>query len=762
MPNTPTGRADRLLPALRRAVLVRETADRTDGQLLTAFLADRDADAFAVLVRRHGPMVLGVCRRVVGDSHTADDAFQAVFLVLARRANAIRPREQVGNWLYGVAFRTAIKARTVLARRRSREKQVEAMPEPPAKPPTDPWSDLQPVIDEELARLPDKLRLPVVLCDLEGRPQRAVAKHLGVAPATLATRLASARRLLAGRLSRRGVTLSGGALAVVLGERASAAMVAPKLADATVRAAEAVAAGAGASGLTGLVSAHAVHLSEGVMRMMLLSKLKTIGATALAALALTGGLGFGLLPAHAGDEPAPAAKARPGSAHPSPGRKHGAAPLSDAEFLRRICLDLTGNLPNPVEVRYFTADPDANKRHKVVDWMLADDAVKTHLAKKLNVPAERIRVVRLIEKTTGKVYRLAVVVDPKPAALHTIYRRAAFAPDGQTLHAEIATFNNSTLPVNEASLGPLLFSTAVNGNQGLTGSIVLNERNFDAVQGKPARVNVNGGPWTLGLDVGQPNPPGVTVGAVDNDGWLELYDAGQPSGGERPRLYTVWASQPLAKDSDAEFLRRVTLSARGSAPTALEERYFAGDKDPKKREKLLDLMLKDPAVARKVGEDWKKKMLEPPPAQESRTWPHELRYSTVRPQYFTVPQQSPPLLFTPQGNLYWSAPLAADRLELNVTQPDKFEKLVADLFAAQKSDEQVLEGITLAAVGRLPTPEEKRATLAVIGTAQDKKAAYVKLAKALAATEEGKKHAPANPPKPANPKGPAPVPPAKK
>ncbi|MDB5307235.1 MAG: hypothetical protein JWO38_1437, partial [Gemmataceae bacterium] len=209
----PIGYADRLLPALRRVVRARETADRTDGQLLTAFVHDRDPDAFAVLVRRHGPMVLGVCRRVVGDAHAAEDAFQAVFLVLARRAAAVRPREQVGNWLYGVAYRTALKARMVLARRRSREKQVDVMPEPPAPPPADPWADLHPVIDEELARLPDKLRLPVVLCDLEGRTQRAVAKHLGVAPATLATRLASARRLLAGRLTRRGVTLSGGALA---------------------------------------------------------------------------------------------------------------------------------------------------------------------------------------------------------------------------------------------------------------------------------------------------------------------------------------------------------------------------------------------------------------------------------------------------------------------------------------------------------------------------------------------------------------------
>src|SRR4029079_5322529 len=108
-----------------------------------------------------------------------------------------------------------------------------------------------------------------------------------------------------------------------------------------------------------------------------------------------------------------------------------------------------------------------------------------------------------------------------------------------------------------------------------------------------------------------------------------------------------------ADDSDAEFLRRVTLSARGSAPTALEERYFTEDKDPKKREKLLDLMLKDPAGARKVGDEWKKKMLDPP-QKDAQTWQHELRYYAVPNQYFTVPQQSQPLLFTPQTELLWS------------------------------------------------------------------------------------------------------------
>ena len=307
----------RMMPTIRRVVLA--GADRSDGQLLAAFIGNRDADAFAGLVRRHGPMVLGVCRRVTGDHHTAEDAFQAVFLVLARRAAAVRPREQVGNWLYGVAYRTALKARAVLARRRSREKQVDVMPESPVATPPDVWSDLQPVIDEELARLPEKLRVPVVLCDLEGRPQREVAKHLGVPPATLATRLATARRTLANRLTKRGVTLSGGALAGLLSVHATAAAVPHALTHGITRAVEATSASTVTSGL---VSAQAVHLSEGVMRMMLLAKLKAVAVIALTAVALTGGLGLGLIPAYAGgDNPAPAKQVAPNAPPAQP--RHG-------------------------------------------------------------------------------------------------------------------------------------------------------------------------------------------------------------------------------------------------------------------------------------------------------------------------------------------------------------------------------------------------------------------------------------------------------
>src|SRR5262249_753421 len=144
---------------LRRVALLCDSGGLTDGRLLEAFTAGRDEAAFGALVQRHGPMVFGVCRRVLRHRQDAEDAFQATFVVLARKAASIQEREQVGNWLYGVAFRTALEARRLAARRRTREKQVDDMPHPTVEP-EEMWQDLRLVLDEELSRLPDKYRLP--------------------------------------------------------------------------------------------------------------------------------------------------------------------------------------------------------------------------------------------------------------------------------------------------------------------------------------------------------------------------------------------------------------------------------------------------------------------------------------------------------------------------------------------------------------------------------------------------------------------------
>jgi RNA polymerase sigma factor (sigma-70 family) len=170
---------NRVFQAIRRAA----EPEPTDGQLLAAYADRRDGAAFAELMRRHGPMVWGVCRRMVSNREDAEDAFQATFLVLVRKPESVRPAERVGNWLHGVAVRAARKAVRAAARRR--ERQVPELPEPETVA-EGVWHDLIPVLDEEVDRLPEKYRLPVVLCDLEGNTRREAAERLGWPEGTVA------------------------------------------------------------------------------------------------------------------------------------------------------------------------------------------------------------------------------------------------------------------------------------------------------------------------------------------------------------------------------------------------------------------------------------------------------------------------------------------------------------------------------------------------------------------------------------------------
>src|SRR5262245_4853979 len=226
-----------VLHQVKRAALRQDGAGLSDGQLLECFLARRDDAAFEALVRRHGAMVLGVCRRVLGDAHEAEDAFQATFLVLVRKAASVVPRGRVGNWLYGVAYRTALEARTAAARRRARESQaVRRIETADPVPAGDFWA----LLDEELCRLPDRYRAVVVLCDLEGRTRKEAAHQLGWSEGTLSGRLARARALLAQRLTRRGVT-PGVLLAAALTPGGASAAVPATLFATTVQIAAACA-----------------------------------------------------------------------------------------------------------------------------------------------------------------------------------------------------------------------------------------------------------------------------------------------------------------------------------------------------------------------------------------------------------------------------------------------------------------------------------------------------------------------------------------
>lgn len=258
----------------------------TDGELLERYRAGRDEAAFEALVRRHGPMVLGVCRRILGNHADAEDAFQATFLVLVRKAASIRRQGMVGNWLYGVAHHTALKAKTMQSRRRAKEHEARALPRANAN--DEAWRQAQLVVDDALARLADKYRVPIVLCDLEGRTIKEAARQLGWPQGTVASRLTRGRAILARRLTRSGLQLSAGGLALVLVPGTMSAQVPAPLLMTTLKAAGLFAVGNTIA--SGVVSATTLALTHGVLNAMFLSKLKIAGAILL----VTAALGFGL------------------------------------------------------------------------------------------------------------------------------------------------------------------------------------------------------------------------------------------------------------------------------------------------------------------------------------------------------------------------------------------------------------------------------------------------------------------------------------
>jgi RNA polymerase sigma factor (sigma-70 family) len=257
----------------RGVLATRETAGLTDADLCERYVCEGDEAAFETLVRKHGPMVLGTCRRILRNDQDAEDAFQATFLVLVRKAASLRSPRTLANWLHGVARRTALAARSAAAKRRDKEAAVL----PRSVMPDDPGDDLRAVLDQELERLAEKYRIAVVLCDLEGRTRKEAARQLGWAEGTVASRLARGRGILARRLAHRG--FAGALVAAALADRAAPACVPSAVVVSTVTAASFPAACSAAS--KGVLSGSVAELTEGVLRSMLLTKLKSAIAVLL-------------------------------------------------------------------------------------------------------------------------------------------------------------------------------------------------------------------------------------------------------------------------------------------------------------------------------------------------------------------------------------------------------------------------------------------------------------------------------------------------
>ena len=337
--------------------LRRQEASPTDAQLLEGFRAYRNEGAFEALVRRHGPMVLGVCRRILRNHHDAEDAFQATFLVLACKAGSVRRRHSVAGWLYGVACNVALNLRGRALRRRRKEKEAAAMPQCDAT--SDSWRQLEPLLDDAVRALPEKYRAAVVLCDLEGKSRKQAARQLGLPEGTVASRLARARQILSRCLARHGLALSATAVAVTLSQSPVSACVPPELARSLARMAPLVAAGQ-----AGVVSARVAGLIQGVHKAMFLSQLKIASAIVLVLALLA--LGATFCPSAAspqtggtGTTPTPQPAQTSGSAakkpvDPTSGQPPGDKSTEKAKAAEPVTITIPQVVIDEVDLKYKT------------------------------------------------------------------------------------------------------------------------------------------------------------------------------------------------------------------------------------------------------------------------------------------------------------------------------------------------------------------------------------------------------------------------
>ncbi len=416
---------------LRHTLLPHDDGCKTDAELLSAFLTCREEVAFATLVRRHGPMVLGVCRRVLHDPHDAEDAFQATFLVLVRKAGSIVPRRMVGNWLYGVAYRTALKVKGTIGRRRARERPLLELRSPPAVDET--WRELKQLLDQELLGLPDKYRVALILCDLEGKSRKEAARQLGWSEGTLSGRLARGRAMLAKRLTRRGLSLSATALAFELGSNVSTASVPGPLAAQTIHAAMWTAAGPAAAG--GVIAAPVAALTEGVIKAMLVTKLKVATAVLLVAGI---GLGAGSFAIHSGA----VAQGTP--------RTHEQTISKALERGREV-----GKEPS----RYMIEPPDILK----VDYAPEDSPLKLHGESHLVRPDGTIS---LVPAPWGSVFVAGLTVDQAKQAIAKHLAEHLRNFDVKQLNVEVLAYNSKVYYVitDEPYKGEQVYTFLAKGN----------------------------------------------------------------------------------------------------------------------------------------------------------------------------------------------------------------------------------------------------------------------------------------------------------
>jgi RNA polymerase sigma factor (sigma-70 family) len=562
--------------------------------LLHRFLADADEAAFEALVRRHGPMVLGVCRRVLKHPHDAEDAFQATFLVLVRKAVSIRKRDTVGGWLYGVACKTALKARAADLRRQAKERQAGEM-RGRQKAEEDAWADLQPLLDQELGHLPDKYRLPVVLCDLEGKTRKEAARELGWVEGTLSGRLARARQMLAQRLARRRVVLSGGLLATMLSQHAASACVPAALLAATVQAAGGMVAGQALA--AGLISAKVAALTKGVLNTMFLTRLKIATAMLLAAALLVGTTGTLTVPAEgarAAGEKAKAQKVEP--------RKEEKPALVQVRLVS----------PASMKVRVQNQAGQFDRRSEV------------EVPARLNLePGKCLRLKLADIPNRPGVEVFPTVEIAKPDAVTETFQAVSAVPIAFT-EEDFDQVASGNVVVKVIYLPSLQFrDLASTGVDEVVSSRL--EPGVDPIVEAQRRGRV-----LLVLRVGNIDLGGKEGGAGANDKICR----DEPLDAFIRRHLEKKVEKQTEEEANATFIRRLSLDVTGVPPTPAEVKRFLQDKDPDKRKKLVERLLLVPEVEAKI-EAFLKKL----PNEELRLHALDLIEKKVKEQRDKIKKQ---------------------------------------------------------------------------------------------------------------------------
>jgi len=351
-----------ILKRVRTLAEVQTGRALADRELLARFVEHQDEAAFTVLIERHGPMVLGVCQRALRNAHDAEDACQATFLVFARKADSIRKTESLSSWLHGIACRIAANLKRSRIRAKKREQRV-ASPIEQSNASAN-WQEVQTILDEEVADLPERYRGPLLLCYWEGKTRDEAATQLSMTAGKLHGLLERGRELLRDRLTKRGLTLSGALCASMIVAGASNAALDPSLVVASTKAALLLASGGSLT--PGLVSINVVTLTQEVLHTMLITKMKIVTASILCA---------GIAAALIGGSLASVGSAQPTKVFVQLSDQI-AKSESDEAFIRRMSKDLRGIDPTPAEVHFFVANKDAGRRQKLIDLFIQERQLK--------------------------------------------------------------------------------------------------------------------------------------------------------------------------------------------------------------------------------------------------------------------------------------------------------------------------------------------------------------------------------------------------